>query len=120
MITLTDFCGPQLRDASAATIVRLLVLAPLLEEWITRAGLHAWLLQRRVPAWLGVPLAAAAFSALHAASGAFAVAAVFGPALLLGMAYQRWRSWPLCAALHGLMNALALTTCNALTYSNLY
>lgn len=113
MITLTDFCGPQLRDASASTIVRLLLLAPLLEEWIMRAGLHAWLLQRRGPAWRAVVLAAAAFSALHAASGAFAAAAVFGPALLLGMAYQRWRSWLSCAALHGLMNALALTSCYA-------
>lgn len=93
-------------------MVQLLLVAPLLEEWIVRAGLHTWLLQRAAPG-PAVVASAAAFSALHLGTGAAAALLVFWPGLLFGMAYQRWRDWRLCALLHGLCNALAICACGS-------
>jgi len=109
----TAFCGPALLSPDLAAIARLLLLAPLLEEWIVRAGLHNWLLQRTsaAPALLA---SATAFSALHLGSGLTAAALVFGPGLLFGLAYQRWRDWRLCALLHSLCNAFAICACRSL------
>lgn len=104
------FCGPALVQPDLATVARLLLLAPLLEEWIMRAGLQAWLLQRTAP---GVALLACvlAFSLLHLGSGLAAAALVFWPGLLFGAVYQRWRDWRWCALLHALCNASAITVC---------
>lgn len=104
------FCGPALLAPDWAAVVRLLLLAPLLEEWIVRAGLQEWLLRHTapVPALLG---SAAVFGALHIGSGLAAAALVVGPGLLFGAAYQRWRDWRLCALIHGLCNAYAITVC---------
>lgn len=110
MIAQTAVCGPALLSPDLAAVLRLLVLAPLLEEWVVRAGLQAWLLPR-----CGGPAAllasAAAFSALHLGSGALAAALVFGPGLAFGLAYQCWRDWRLCALLHSASNAWALSMC---------
>ncbi|WP_371869736.1 JDVT-CTERM system glutamic-type intramembrane protease MrtJ [Duganella flavida] len=110
MLASTAFCGPALLSPDPGAVFRLLLVAPLLEEWIMRAGLHHWLLHRTapVPALLG---SAAAFSALHLGSGLTAAALVFGPGLLFGAAYQRWRDWRVCALLHGLCNAFAISAC---------
>jgi membrane protease YdiL (CAAX protease family) len=91
-------------------LARLLLFAPLLEEWIMRAGLQEWLLRHTapVPALLA---SAAAFSALHLGSGLAAAALVFWPGLLFGAVYQRWRDWRLCVLLHGLCNAGAIAAC---------
>jgi len=110
----TVFCGPALLYPDPAAFVRLLLVAPLLEEWIVRAGLQAWLLQRSSPA-AALLASSAFFSALHLGSGLPAAALVFGPGLLFGMAYQRWRDWRLCAALHGLSNAWALCLCGSMS-----
>jgi len=108
----TLFCGPALLFPDPAGLVRLLLVAPLLEEWIVRAGLHDWLLRRfsPLPALFG---SAAAFSALHMGSGLMAAALVFWPGLLLGVAYQRWRDWRLCALIHALCNAFAISVCGS-------
>lgn len=110
MFATSALCGPALLSPDPAAVFRLLLAVPLLEEWIVRAGLHHWLLQRTSPlrAWLG---SAAAFSALHLGSGPTAALLVFCPALLFGAAYQRWRDWRLCALLHGLCNAFAISAC---------
>jgi membrane protease YdiL (CAAX protease family) len=103
-------CGPALLSPDLAAVLRLLVLAPLLEEWVVRAGLHAWLLPR-CSATAAVLASAAAFSALHLGSGMAAAALVFGPGVAFGLAYQRWRDWRLCALLHGACNTWALSMC---------
>lgn len=105
-------CGPGLLSPDPAAVLRLLLVAPLLEEWIVRAGLHDWLLRRMAPA-AALLLSAAAFSVLHLRSGLTAAALVFWPGLLYGAAYQRWRDWRLCALLHGLSNAFAITLCGS-------
>ncbi len=112
MFASTAFCGPALLAPDPAAIARLLLLAPLLEEWIVRAGLHDWLLQRTgaAPALLA---SAFAFSALHLGSGLMAAALVFGPGVLFGLVYQRWRDWRMCALMHGLSNAFAITLCGS-------
>lgn len=109
---MVSLCGPALLDHSAASLFRLLLLAPLLEEWIVRAGLQESLLRRRCHAlhFLGAP--ALAFSLLHAASGWQAMAAVFLPGLAFGLVYRRWRDWRLCAFAHALCNGAALGMCN--------
>lgn len=112
MLAPTVFCGPALLFPDPAALVRLLLVAPLLEEWVVRAGLHDWLLQRTspLPALLG---SAAAFSALHLGTGVTAAALVFWPGLLFGAAYQRWRDWRICALLHALCNAFAVSVCGS-------
>ncbi|MCE3260984.1 MAG: family intrarane metalloprotease [Pseudoduganella sp.] len=110
MLAQTAVCGTALLSPDLAAVLRLLVLAPLLEEWVVRAGLHAWLLPRA-----GAPLAilasAVAFSALHLHQGVLAAALVFGPGVAFGLAYQRWRDWRWCAVLHSAGNAWALSMC---------
>ncbi|UGQ46913.1 JDVT-CTERM system glutamic-type intramembrane protease MrtJ [Massilia endophytica] len=109
-------CGPALSHPHPADLLRLLLLAPLLEEWIVRAGLQAWLLQRPAFAasYAAAPaLSAAAFSVLHLGAGWQAAALVFGPGLALGLVYQRWRDWRLCAVLHALFNAAAVSVCTS-------
>lgn len=105
-------CGPSLIDHSAATLFRLLLLAPLLEEWIIRAGVQEWLMQRKRKAALVLGLPALAFSALHAASGWQAMAAVLLPGLAFGWIYLRWRDWRLCALVHALCNGVAMGFCS--------
>jgi membrane protease YdiL (CAAX protease family) len=86
----------------------MLVLAPLLEEAVFRAGLQEVLLRR----WHGLPLlvnavTAAAFSLAHViVRGDAAAFAVVLPALLIGAIYQRTRSVTICAAVHAAMNGL--------------
>ena len=88
----------------------LLVLAPLLEEAVFRAGLQEALLRR----WHGLPLltnavTAAAFSLAHViARGDVESFAVVLPALLIGAVYQRTRNVTACAAVHAAMNSLWL------------
>lgn len=112
MFAPSFFCGPALLSPDPAGIARLLLVAPLLEEWIIRAGVHHWLLQRTAPL-PALLLSAAAFSTLHLGSGAMAAALVFWPGLLFGAAYQRWRDWRMCALMHGLSNAFAITLCGS-------
>lgn len=92
----------------APQLLVLLVLAPLLEEAVFRAGLHEALLRR----WAGHPAlwanlaTAAAFALAHAAVRADALAwAVALPAVLIGLLYQRQRRLRTCVALHAAMNA---------------
>ena len=87
----------------------LLVLAPLIEEAVFRAGLQEALLRRwNAPLWANV-FTALAFGLAHAAvRGDAAGFAVAVPALLIGAVYGRWRQLRLCVALHAAINALWL------------
>jgi membrane protease YdiL (CAAX protease family) len=85
----------------------LLVLAPLLEETVFRAGLQEALLRhwRRRPC-LANAMSAAAFGLAHAAVRADAAAlAAALPALLIGAVYQRTGRLRYCIVLHAAMNA---------------
>ena len=112
VFNLSHACSAQLLQPDAGTFVRLLLLAPLLEEWIVRAGLQEWL-ARRNQAALVLPLLvpAAVFSLLHLGAGPAAASAVFLPGLALGVVYRRWRDWRLCAVVHAFFNLFALTAC---------
>ncbi|CUI03217.1 JDVT-CTERM system glutamic-type intramembrane protease MrtJ [Massilia antarctica] len=116
LFALPALCGPPLLDHSAASLLRLLLLAPLLEEWIMRAGLQEWLMRRRLHAALVLGVPALAFGLLHVAAGWQAVAAVFLPGLAFGLIYRRWRDWRLCALVHALCNGFALSFCSFSTY----
>ena len=106
-------CTGQLVAPDAAALARLLLLAPVLEEWVVRAGLQEWLIRhtdgraRAAP----VALSAAAFALLHVGAGWHAAALVLAPGLALALLYQRSRDWRWCALAHCGMNALALGGC---------
>lgn len=114
-------CTGQVVAPDAAAVARLLFLAPLLEEWVVRAGLQEWLIRRRWPgkacngrspgALSAAALSAAAFGLLHLGSGWHAALLVVPPGLMLALLYQRRRDWRLCALLHCGLNALALGGC---------
>ena len=108
-----EFCGPQLLAPGAETVLRLLLLSPMVEEAVVRAGLQEWLIRRRpdAKAW-PVFASAAAFGLLHLASGWPQALAVTVPGLALALLYQHTRSWRWCAALHSAMNAFAISVCS--------
>jgi membrane protease YdiL (CAAX protease family) len=88
-------------------LIMLLVLAPLLEETVFRAGLQEALLRRsRQSPLLANVLTAAAFGLAHAfARGDAAAFAVALPALLVGAVYGRRGRLRECVVLHAAMNA---------------
>jgi membrane protease YdiL (CAAX protease family) len=112
----TFLCGEQLLKPDPAIALRLLLLAPLLEEWVIRAGLQEWLVGRQRGAALTLLVPAAAFSLLHLGAGWQAAASVSLPGLALGLIYRRWRDWRLCALVHALFNAFALAFCGLNIY----
>jgi membrane protease YdiL (CAAX protease family) len=107
-------CSPQLQAPDIGVYLRLLLLAPGLEECVVRAGLQEWLIRRGPasvsPAW-PVIASSAAFGLVHIASGWPHALAVTVPGLALAMLYQRTRSWRWCALAHSGMNAFATSVC---------
>lgn len=86
----------------------LLLVAPVAEEFVFRAGLHDGLLRNGVTPWLSNLLTAFVFSTAHVLllGASLQSALVLLPALLIGAAYNRWRRLRICIALHMAMNAL--------------
>lgn len=92
--------------ASGERIVVLLLVAPLIEEALFRAGLHEALLRRAAPPALANVATALAFGITHVLlRGDLAAFAVMLPALLIGAVYQRARRVRHCVLLHAAMNA---------------
>lgn len=109
-------CGARLRAPDMGVCLRLLVLSPLLEECVVRAGLQEWLIRRSgrdaVRAWAWpVLVSTAAFGLLHLGSGWQAAVAVLLPGLALALLYQRTRNWWWCALMHSAFNAFAISVC---------
>jgi membrane protease YdiL (CAAX protease family) len=94
----------------ALRLITLLVLAPLLEETVFRAGLQEALLRRwpRLPQLANVATAAAFGLAHVVLRGDVAAFAVALPALLIGVVYQRSGRLRHCVLLHAAMNAMWL------------
>lgn len=88
-------------------LAMLLVLAPLLEEAVFRAGVQEALLRRwHSRPYLANAVTAVAFGLAHAAVRADAAAfAAALPALLIGAVYQRSGRLRHCVVLHAAMNA---------------
>lgn len=97
---------PAARQYGVQRLLMLLVLAPVLEETVFRAGLQEALLRHwRGQPWLANGVTALAFGLAHAALRADAAAlAAALPALLIGALYQRSGRLRLCIALHALLN----------------
>ncbi|MGZ3182953.1 MAG: JDVT-CTERM system glutamic-type intramembrane protease MrtJ [Telluria sp.] len=106
---MPDFFSTELHHPSAWTWARLLLAAPLLEEWVLRAGLQHWLALRRPrPAWFAGAASALAFAALHWRYGWPFAAGTLAPGCVMSGIYHRSRDWRLCALAHGAMNAALL------------
>lgn len=91
----------------------LLVVAPVVEEIVFRAGLHEAMLNHRWLAsanpWAANALTAAAFASAHAVwHGGPLVWLTVVPALGIGLVYQRGRRVIPCIALHAFFNAVWL------------
>jgi membrane protease YdiL (CAAX protease family) len=94
-------------------LVELLVVAPVLEEVVFRAGLQEALLRCKTAPSLAIALTAAAFGLMHAVlRGQLGSLSVAVPALLIGAVYVRRRQLRYCIALHAAMNALWLVWMN--------
>ncbi|MEO5932679.1 MAG: JDVT-CTERM system glutamic-type intramembrane protease [Duganella sp.] len=109
-------CGAQLRAPGLDVRLLLLVLSPLLEECVIRAGLQEWLIRRsrreRKHAWAWpVLVSTVAFGLLHLGSGWHAAVAVLAPGLALALLYQCTRRWWWCALVHSAFNAFAIAVC---------
>jgi len=89
-----------------ARVAMLLLVAPLLEELVLRAGVHEALLRGAVDALAANLIAALVFGVVHVLlrgdPNAFGVAL---PALAIGWLYQHTRRLAPCVALHAAMNA---------------
>ncbi len=97
---------------SGQQLLLLLVLSPVLEEVVVRAGVQEWLM-RRAPQARGWPALASAlvFGLLHVRAGWPHALAVTVPGLALALLYQRTRDWRWCACAHSAMNAFAISVC---------
>ena len=85
----------------------MLVIAPVLEEWVFRAGLQEWLIRRawRVPVVIAV--SAAAFAAAHAwVYPGWTWLLLLMPGAALALLYQRTRSVCWCIGAHSAMNGV--------------
>jgi membrane protease YdiL (CAAX protease family) len=90
---------------TAAQWVVLVVVAPLLEEVVFRAGLHEWLLRRSTKFRTANLLTALVFGGAHVLLRADPLAwATALPALLIGRVYEQTRRVRWCVALHAAMN----------------
>jgi trimeric autotransporter adhesin len=109
------------------TALLLILIAPVLEEFVIRAGLHQALIQvpktqagRSSPLgifgqafglmaskpWSRLFFVALIFGVLHLPRNAHLALAVIPAAMLLGWLFERGRSWKRCAVAHAAMNAL--------------
>jgi membrane protease YdiL (CAAX protease family) len=96
-------------DMAAGRVVVLLLVAPLAEEIVFRAGLHEALLRRALSPHIANLATALAFGLAHLAVRGDGMAfAVVLPALLIGAVYQRTRRVRDCVLLHAAMNAFWL------------
>jgi membrane protease YdiL (CAAX protease family) len=91
---------------SSSRLLVLLLVAPLLEEAIFRAGLQEWLIRAGLRAWVCIGSSALVFAAAHLPwRDPWAATALLLPGLALGVIYQRTRSLWACVAMHAAMNA---------------
>lgn len=98
------------------TCLLLLVVAPVLEEVVFRAGLQDWLLRRRIQARASTVVTAMAFALMHGLTRSWLLATwVFVPALVLGALYAHKRSLAPVVVLHSAMNLVWLWAAPAWT-----
>ena len=117
MTLISHLCSAQLQAPDFGACVRLLLLAPALEECVMRAGLQEWMMRQVADSGMHVPQPApvlastAVFGLLHLGAGWQQALAVLAPGLALALLYQGTRSWRWCALAHGGMNAFAISVC---------
>lgn len=84
----------------------LLIIAPLAEETIFRAGVQDMLLRRSVSPHTSNALTALVFALAHVlVYQNWAGLSVLLPALVMGEIYARWRRLTPCILMHSIMNA---------------
>jgi membrane protease YdiL (CAAX protease family) len=99
-------CAMTLAAAHPSAAAVPLLVAPIMEECLFRAGLQEWLLRRRLSPGYANVTTALAFTLAHGLARGVEplTVAVLIPALALGWVYGRFGSLRLCIALHMSMN----------------
>lgn len=111
-------CSARLSQPTVHDALLLLLVGPVLEEYVLRAGLQAALshvLAKRRPligSALTIIACALVFALLHLQHGASAALALSAPAVAIGVLYQMTGSWRACACLHIGFNWLAWFACS--------
>jgi membrane protease YdiL (CAAX protease family) len=94
------------------TLVLLLVIAPVLEEFFLRHGVQKGLIDLRLP-FYGVLLVPAVMFGLMHLHRSWALAVLVIPlGVISGVLYQRANSWRKCAVLHAAANGVWLLFIN--------
>jgi cytochrome c553 len=109
------------------TVILLVLIAPVLEEFVMRAGLHQALIFSRVrpvkgtmsqtfagsliaslvnKPWSRLGVVAVIFGLLHLSRSPWLALAVLPTGLFLGWIFERSRSWKRCALVHAGLNAI--------------
>jgi membrane protease YdiL (CAAX protease family) len=83
-------------------LVTVAIVAPLSEELLFRAVLQGWVRERCGAAW-AIPLVAVLFAAIHGWRDGLALLPL---ALILGVLYERRRSYLAVVVAHGLFNSV--------------
>lgn len=95
--------------AEATSLLKALIVAPVLEEFLFRGIVQAHLRTLRGfqgRPWIVIAVTAFAFGAIHLVSSSpLHAALVVLPAIVIGWAYERTSSITLCIALHSAANA---------------
>ena len=120
----STFCQGPMLWRHAGQLMWLVLCAPLLEEWVLRAGVQEFLLSRPQRAHAGAAPAlrhrllsvlatALLFGAGHAGRGWTTAAMVLPMALLIGLVYLQTRDWFCCACAHMAANAYGWLACQS-------
>jgi uncharacterized protein len=95
--------------------VLLLLIAPVFEEYVLRAGLHRQMSGLISSKWLRLGLVAIVFGAIHLPRGLAICLAVLPTGLLLGWLYEKSLSWRQCAIVHSALNGIWLAVLFSMT-----
>jgi uncharacterized protein len=94
------------------TLVLLLLIAPVFEEFFLRHGVQNQLREMRLPTTGILLIPAAVFGLMHLHRGIAQMISVIPLGLLSSLLYQRAKSWRKCAALHAIANSSWLLLAN--------
>jgi uncharacterized protein len=98
--------------SSWQTVLLLLLIAPVLEEFFLRHGLQKGLRELSLPFYGAVLIPAVMFGLMHLHRGWALATMVLPLGVISGVLYQRANSWRKCAALHAMANGTWLLFIN--------
>jgi uncharacterized protein len=108
-MNITDSITALLNGNALNQLVLLLLISPVFEEYVVRAGIQEGLTDKRWVASHKILLCALIFAAMHVPRSWTLALAVLPVAALLGYIYEKSGSWRVCALAHAAMNGFWIT-----------